>query len=87
MEVILVGIGFMIGYVMTALLFRVFRVGTLRVDTSDPDDRPYMFLELSKNVQAVMRKKYIVLKVSTKNFISQKQQTLLWKLIFSKGVM
>lgn len=72
MEVILVGIGFMIGCVMTALLFRVFRVGTLRVDTSDPDDRPYMFLELSKNVQAVMHKKYVVLKVSTKNFISQK---------------
>ena len=72
MEVILVGIGFMIGCVMAALIFRVFRVGTLRVDTSDPDDRPYMFLELSKNVQAVMRKKYVVLKVNTKNFISQK---------------
>lgn len=72
MEVILVGIGFMIGCVIAALIFRVFRVGTLRVDTSDPDDRPYMFLELTKNVQAVMRKKYVVLKVNTKNFISQK---------------
>ena len=72
MEVILVGIGFMIGCVMAALIFRTFIIGTLRVDTSDPDDRPYMFLELTKNVQAVMRKKYVVLKVNTKNFISQK---------------
>ena len=72
MEVILVGIGFMIGCVMTALLFRVFRVGTLRVDTSDPNDVPYMFLELSKDLRAIIHKKYVVLKVNTKNFISQK---------------
>lgn len=72
MEAIFVGIGFVIGCFVTALIFKAFRVGTLRVDTSDPDDRPYMFLELSKNVQTVMHKKYVMLKVSTKNFISQK---------------
>lgn len=47
-------------------------VGTLRVDTSDPDDNPYMFLELSKNVKDVTNKKSVVLKVSTENYISQK---------------
>ena len=47
-------------------------VGTLRVDTSDPDDNPYMFLELSKDVNAVTSKKSVMLKVSTENFISQK---------------
>ena len=72
MEVIFVGIGCLIGYIATALIFRAFKVGTLRVDTSDPDDGPYMFLELSKDVRTVMSKKYIVLKVNTKNFISQK---------------
>jgi len=53
---------------MTKKLF----VGTLRVDTSDPDDHPYMFLELSTNVDAVTSKKCVVLKVSTENYISQK---------------
>ena len=72
MEVIFVGIGCLIGYIATALIFRAFKVGTLRVDTSDPDDGPYMFLELSKDIRTVMSKKYIVLKVNTKNFISQK---------------
>ena len=47
-------------------------VGTLRVDTSDPDDNPYMFLELSKNVTDVTSKKSVLLKVSTENYISQK---------------
>lgn len=72
MEIIFVGIGCLIGCIATAIIFRAFKVGTLRVDTSDPDDGPYMFLELSKDVRTVMSKKYIVLKVNTKNFISQK---------------
>lgn len=72
MEIFFVGIGCLIGCIVTALTFRAFKVGTLRVDTSDPDDGPYMFLELSKDVRTVMSKKYIVLKVNTKNFISQK---------------
>ena len=46
-------------------------VGTLRVDTSDPDDQPYMFLELSKNVGDITSKKSVLLKVSTENYISQ----------------
>lgn len=46
-------------------------IGTLRIDTSDPDG-PFMFLELSKDVNAVASKKYVVLKVNLKNYISQK---------------
>ena len=72
MEVIFLGIGFAIGCLATALIFREFIVGTLRIDTSDPDDVPYMFLELSKDLRAIIHKKYVVLKVNTKNFISQK---------------
>ena len=72
MEVIFLGFGFVIGCLATALIFRAFKVGTLRIDTSDPDDVPYMFLELSKGLRAIMHKKYVILKVNTKNFISQK---------------
>lgn len=49
---------------------RRFRVGTLRIDRSDPSDQPYMFLELARNVGDITGKKYVILNVSTKNYIS-----------------
>jgi hypothetical protein len=47
-------------------------VGSLRIDTSDPDEGPYLFLELKNDPEEVMNKKYITLKVDIKNYISQK---------------
>ena len=53
---------------------RVFRsdvVGSLRVDQSDPDSGPYLFLELShEGVDAIYKKKYVVLKVNIQDYIS-----------------
>lgn len=46
-------------------------VGSLRVDTSDPDG-PYLFLELYTDVDRVCRKKSVVLEVNMSNYISQK---------------
>ena len=43
-------IGFAIGSLITNLAYGRLKVGTLRVDRSDPDDPPYLFLELNKNV-------------------------------------
>lgn len=65
-------IGILIGCVFTVIIFRVMAVGTLRIDTSDPNDDPYLFLELSKDVNAIRQKKYITLKVNIKNFITHK---------------
>lgn len=45
-------------------------VGTLRVDTSDPDG-PYLFLELHTPVSEVMKQKQVTLDVSTESYISQ----------------
>lgn len=68
-------IGGFVGCILTrnAMIKRSLKslVGTLRVDTSDPDDNPYMFLELSKNVSDVTSRKSVILKVSTENYISQ----------------
>ena len=47
-------------------------VGDLRIDTSDPDDNPYLFLELSKDLDFVRSKKYITLKVNTISYIPHK---------------
>lgn len=44
-------------------------IGDLRVDQSDPTSPPYLFLELDTNVQSVMGKKHVVLRVKLKDFI------------------
>lgn len=43
--------------------------GSLKIDTSDPDDGPYLFLELSKDVNYIYNKKYVKLIIDRKNFI------------------
>lgn len=45
-------------------------VGTLRIDTSDPDG-PYLFLELHKPVSEVMGQKTVTLEVNIKSYISR----------------
>lgn len=47
-------------------------VGTLRIDSSDPEDGPYMFLELNKGTGDVSRRKVVTLKVSTESYLSRK---------------
>ena len=69
--VIILAIGVMVGSIITRIIIRPLDIGTLRIDTSDPD-RPFMFLELSKDVDTVASKKYVILKVNLKSYISQK---------------
>lgn len=74
MEVILFLAGFIFGIGVGVLLKQTRRniIGTLRVDHSDPRDDPYLFLELNTPLSTFISKKYVTLKVSIKNFISQK---------------
>lgn len=68
MELLILGI--LTGCLLTCIIFRLFVVGILRVDRSDPDDAPYLFLELSKDVRTVSGKKYVIFKVRNENYIS-----------------
>lgn len=63
-------VGFLVGCGITAAIFRLKCVGTLRVDTSDPDG-PFIFLEASKSIDFIASKKSVMLKVNLKNYISQ----------------
>lgn len=65
-------IGVVVGCILTTVISRIKSVGVLRVDTSDPDDNPYLFLELSKGLDEIYRRKYVVLKVYIKSFLPQK---------------
>ncbi|WP_336526933.1 hypothetical protein [Bacteroides acidifaciens] len=69
--VIILAIGIVVGSIITRIVTKPLDFGTLRIDTSDPDG-PFMFLELSKDVDVVASKKYIILKVNLKSYISQK---------------
>lgn len=46
-------------------------VGILRVDSSDPDG-PYLFLELENDPGVIAKEEFVLLKVDTKSYISQK---------------
>lgn len=72
MSAVFIGIGVVIGIAITMLIFKAFIVGTLRVDRSDPTDNPYLFLELSREMSDVSSKKYVILKVNNRNYISHK---------------
>lgn len=65
-------LGCAFGSVVTGLIFRLLLVGTIRVDYSDPFDGPYMFLEISKNVESITSKRHVLLKVSIENFVPRK---------------
>lgn len=62
-------VGVIIGNVVTTIMFKSKQVGNLRIDTSDPDG-PYLFLELTKDLDSVVKRKSVTLKVRRENFIS-----------------
>lgn len=70
MEAILFIAGIFFGIVISIIWVRAYRVGTLRIDQSDPQDGPFMFLELDKGMGNIASKKNVILKVSLENYIS-----------------
>lgn len=66
-------IGVAVGLVLARFIFREKTIGSLRIDESDPDSGPYLFLELDDPLSdAFYEKDYVRLRVDLKNYISQK---------------
>lgn len=74
MTFVMIIIGILIGVLLTMFYTRFIGaekpVGTLRIDTSDLDDGPYLFAELSVDPIIIMQRKQVLLNVDAKNFIS-----------------
>jgi hypothetical protein len=68
LKFIIFGIGIFIGCILMLVISRVKSVGSLRIDDSDPEYGQYLFLELSRQVDVVCRKKYITLRINNKSF-------------------
>lgn len=67
-------LGVVIGCVIGRFVYRSKPIGNLRIDTSDPDDGPYLFLELSSEStpNLLKLKKYVTLEVKAENYVSHK---------------
>lgn len=64
-------IAFGIGYIVSKPRKKE-PIGTLRIDRSEPNEAPLLFLELSTDPRNIMNEKQIVLNVNTESYISQK---------------
>ena len=64
-----IGVGFMAG-----LIFRSPErpIGTLRIDRSEEDEEPHIFLELYHDTSDIGSRKTVTLNVSTENYIAHK---------------
>ena len=71
MGLVLFLLGVLFGGVIFTFRTRSDVSGNLRIDQSDPDDQPYMFLELHRSYNELISKKYVLLRVRREDFISQ----------------
>ena len=73
---ILITIGFIlglaVGYIIAKIFYKDEPIGDLRIDESDPEDGPYLFLELKTKPKYFKHRNRVTLNVKAKNYISQK---------------
>lgn len=66
-------LGVIVGFVLGVIaIHKRLKIGTLRVDQSDPFDGPYLFLELSEPVSHVMTRKFVCMDVNVEDYIPRK---------------
>lgn len=73
MNIVYLSVGLVIGVFIGIVVFKLAQrstiSGVLRVDTSDPDDQPYLFLELSERPLTIKEKKYVTFEVNPQDYI------------------
>lgn len=62
-------IGLVVGFIITKLYIIFHAHGVLRIDTSDPNDQPYMFVELAKSPIEVKKQAYVIFRVNPNNYL------------------
>lgn len=66
---IMLAIGVLIGFFGRGFI-KPNTIGVLRVDRSDPDDGPYLFLEMKRTaMNEIQHNKYVMLEVNLKDYI------------------
>ena len=72
MVIIWILLGAFIGLLIASLSILAWMSGTLRLYASDPEEEPYLAVDLDKPVATIMRNKYVVFKVDPRVVVSQK---------------
>lgn len=62
-------LGQFVGYFACCLKVAEKTIGKLRVDHSEPDEPPALFLEMNTDPDSIVNKPYVVLSVEAKDFI------------------
>ena len=60
------------GLIIGKLIFDKVIIGTIRVDTSDPDDNPYLFLELESDINKLKHGDVVCVVINKESYISQR---------------
>lgn len=75
MEFVLTLVAFIAGLIFGGVIVYVHlrhkSSGALRMH-NDPDDGPYLFLELAEQPESVMKKKFVTFSVNPRDYVSQK---------------
>lgn len=61
-----------LGCLIGKFIFDKTIIGTIRVDTSDPDDKPYLFLELESDIGKLKHGDVVCVVINRESYISQK---------------
>ena len=69
---IVAALGVIAGYNLALMRIHSKTFGVIRIDRSDPDDGPYMFLETKQHPDALMNERFVIFEVCNENFISSK---------------
>lgn len=72
MKIVIALIAVVIGFVIGRITKHDRPLGDLRVDRSDPDNGPMLFLELDTDVSTIMRQRYATFRVKVKNYLPHK---------------
>lgn len=66
-------IGILLGIVFTTVIIRRSKSGVLRICIpDDPEEPPYMFVDLTRSVGSICERKQVIFTVDTKNIRTQK---------------
>lgn len=72
MEIAIALIALVIGFAIGRASKHDRPLGDLRVDRSDPDSGPMLFLELNADIPAIMRQRYATFRVKVENYLPHK---------------
>lgn len=65
-------LGGLVGFLLAAIVLVERADGTIKVDASDPDEDPYVFLELNEYPTFMKRRNFVIFRVDPNDYVTRK---------------